>query len=312
MAVQAGPNTIDRTDIHTHFAGDDYDNETRSTLNDSTERLGELAYVMLYKSANPRWKHECIVFAKTNLHLLPGYEAAYPKDAGNAQPTQTSNSDAETRPGHAVQGNSDAVQHDGDTSRANGAPTEDVKEVSQYHGETGQATTQRMTLAQAQESVQAADDCKVTKSPSDPASPTLESSKPPLTAHESKPVAAFQQGRDTFKFVGWYILGHVDFLKPRSPELLKMLDQKWSVTDRSGKKREKTRGAEEWEKSLGHRWAVIQMARMEEQPASPIIKHVDGDAQPKHTLQHGHGVHRQGHGEDDVNETSKEQITEKS
>ena len=64
-------------EIYTHFAGAEYSETTRSTLNNSIEHPEELAYVMLFPDANPRWKSDQIIFAKTNIEFLPGYEEAY-------------------------------------------------------------------------------------------------------------------------------------------------------------------------------------------------------------------------------------------
>ena len=279
LAVSAGPSTIDRRDVHTHFTDQKYDDGSRSTLNDSVGRPGRLAYIMLFAGANPRWKSDCVIFAKTNLNLLPGYEAAYSKCVDEYHSTETQKSGAEVPANDTAKEDSDATNHNDDALNDDKAATKDVNQPIQGHSDTAQAVSQRITLAQAQEESGFLNEgSKTTDINSDDASHSAEPPKLRSQLQESEPVAVFEQkGRDTFRFAGWFTLGRVDFLQPRSQEVVKMLDQKWSSADRYGKKREKTRGAEEWEKSLKHRWAVIQMARMKQQPASPVVEHIDRD-----------------------------------
>lgn len=71
------PNALALEEIHIHFSGLLYAAASRSTLNDSSERQKQLAYVMLFSGANPRWDSEHILFAKTNIDFLPGYEEAF-------------------------------------------------------------------------------------------------------------------------------------------------------------------------------------------------------------------------------------------
>lgn len=57
----------------------------------------------------------------------------------------------------------------------------------------------------------------------------------------SAPIAIFQQGLPLeFEFKGWYTVARLDFLEPRTPELIRMLEQKWQkriAADRSPKSR---------------------------------------------------------------------------
>lgn len=55
-------------EVHSHYGGT---LETRSTLNNSASRPGQLVYVMLFSAANPRWRESRTIFCKTNLELLP-------------------------------------------------------------------------------------------------------------------------------------------------------------------------------------------------------------------------------------------------
>jgi len=85
----------------------------------------------------------------------------------------------------------------------------------------------------------------------------------------SSPVAVFEQIRGghssgNFKFSGWYRIVLTDFLEPRTQELATMLEQKWQVKGRNGELKHRVRDPKDWETSLGHRWAVVKLARDEE------------------------------------------------
>ncbi|KAL9110529.1 MAG: hypothetical protein Q9227_004887 [Pyrenula ochraceoflavens] len=83
------------------------------------------------------------------------------------------------------------------------------------------------------------------------------------------PVPVFAQHRGVnkatrnFRFLGRYHVSQVDILEPQSEDLVRMLKQKWSVTDRRGYARAKERDEEAWRRSLGTRWAVIKFERAE-------------------------------------------------
>ena len=46
-----------------------------STLHSSNTKPYELVYILLFRNANPRWESDQIIFAKTNIDILPGYSA---------------------------------------------------------------------------------------------------------------------------------------------------------------------------------------------------------------------------------------------
>ncbi|KAL8728740.1 MAG: hypothetical protein Q9181_005241 [Wetmoreana brouardii] len=58
-------------------------------------------------------------------------------------------------------------------------------------------------------------------------------------------------------FKGWYHIQSVTYLEPKSPELIKMLDGKFTP---AGKKR----SPEAWEQSLGMRWGVVEFVPLGE------------------------------------------------
>jgi hypothetical protein len=49
------------------------------THHDSAQTPGELAFVILYLGANPRWDSEGIIFTKSSLELLPQELAEQPQ-----------------------------------------------------------------------------------------------------------------------------------------------------------------------------------------------------------------------------------------
>ena len=73
-----------------------------------------------------------------------------------------------------------------------------------------------------------------------------------ITAKPLNPIAVFKQvaGRNHtrgFKFDGWYNVDRVEFQKLNSPELVRMLEQKWARKDRNGKTYIPARKGAEWE-----------------------------------------------------------------
>ena len=61
-------------EIATHYNNDQLGVASKaSTLHSSASKPHELVYVLLFRNANPRWESDQIIFAKTNIDLLPGY-----------------------------------------------------------------------------------------------------------------------------------------------------------------------------------------------------------------------------------------------
>ncbi|KAI9723867.1 MAG: hypothetical protein M1828_003986 [Chrysothrix sp. TS-e1954] len=79
---------------------------------------------------------------------------------------------------------------------------------------------------------------------------------------EKSPIAIFNQvrkGPRTIKFTGWYEIAKLDRLQPKSPELIRMLEQKWMVKDRYGNVKSRQRDGKAWDESLRHEWVVLKM-----------------------------------------------------
>ena len=197
------PDLLAIEDIHIHFAGLDYLVGSRSTLNDSIlpagPGLGKLAYIMLFKDANPRWEQDRIIFAKTNISFLPGFE-----QASNGVLKQRDESSGQCK--------------DGKNSTLQG------------HAEDQTCGSYDVDV--------------------------------PIDA---SPIPAFveQPRKQTFLLAGWFRLEKISFLRPRSPELARMLAQKWDLRDKRGRTRNVRRDKEAWGRSLSVPWAVIKMTKVE-------------------------------------------------
>lgn len=91
-----------------------------------------------------------------------------------------------------------------------------------------------------------------------------------MAPRTTQPIAIFkQQPRASrtsrcFKFQGWHKVENIDFLQPKSDELIRMLEQKWSTADRDGAMKPKTRSAYAWKDALEHEWAVIKLVAVED------------------------------------------------
>ncbi|KAK4507550.1 hypothetical protein PRZ48_001285 [Zasmidium cellare] len=99
------------------------------------------------------------------------------------------------------------------------------------------------------------------------------------------PIAVFKHARKGqvgrfLRFDGWYQIDRLAFLNPGSPELVKMLEKKWTKTDRFGNARPQERSEEKWKESLSHRWAVLKLRKdkvAEKELGVPKIERLDLD-----------------------------------
>ncbi|ETI24399.1 hypothetical protein G647_03768 [Cladophialophora carrionii CBS 160.54] len=198
------------------------------TLHDSAATPGVLAYVLLFKDANPRWETDGIIYTKSSLELLPAQPAIGANnaaasasgldvkvgDSNDPLPAQLSN----TRPGEA---------HAPEAIKENHIPTAiDASDVV-----SGANTKERHAIAVFSQV-----------------------RRPPYDADSTK--------MRTFRFTGYFNIAKLQLLQPHSPELLRMLEQKWTLTNpRTGQVRHRQRDAKGWEESLKLRWAVIKFEK---------------------------------------------------
>ncbi|KAF2089456.1 hypothetical protein K490DRAFT_63591 [Saccharata proteae CBS 121410] len=87
----------------------------------------------------------------------------------------------------------------------------------------------------------------------------------PETVESMKPVAVFEQKgfshRSGLEFLGYYRIAALQFLEAKSEELIRMLEQKWSLKDARGRDRKIERDESSWYSSLSRRWAVIKLEK---------------------------------------------------
>ena len=192
-----------------------YGRSTRkTTLHDSAKKPDELAYIILFHNSNPRWFKERIIFAKTNLNLLPG------------------------------------------------------------HGQSDENTVTEVSSQESQPSSSPPNKSNNARSQAGPTGPII-----PVYLETSKKSRSQSAESRSFVFHGYFRLARVDFLKPQSPALVRMLEQKWEVQHGWKAGQTKQRIAEAWAESLRHEWAVVQMGTIPkgEVPGDPEIRRVEGD-----------------------------------
>ncbi|KAL8817279.1 MAG: hypothetical protein Q9191_008177 [Dirinaria sp. TL-2023a] len=87
---------------------------------------------------------------------------------------------------------------------------------------------------------------------------------PVLAEHDSP------QKPQRFRFVGYFRILNLDFLKPHSSELIRMLDQKWTTTTKDSSTEQanaqgytKRRNPDRWAESLGQEWAVLKLEEID-------------------------------------------------
>ena len=245
-----------------------------STLHDSAKTPGELAYVVLYRNANPRWYGDKIIYVKTKIWLLPGYGAF--KGGGNAG------------------------------ERLGGAIGSEETALSGTVKAGAVAANERGTSVRLSEGV--GNSTSAGEGPgTGPASSETEAAANEQKQSSESQIAIFMEVSNNrhnprkFIFHGYYHITNVDFLKPNSPELKSMLEQKWtassgpsapsranalsrdnaenasqwkSAQEGVGLARTKQRNPEAWAESLRHAWAVVKFGtvRKEDVPVDPEIK----------------------------------------
>ncbi|KAK4899687.1 hypothetical protein LTR27_002953 [Elasticomyces elasticus] len=218
-------------------------NELKSrTLHDSAATPGQLAYLLLFEGANPRWESDKIVFTKSGLDMLPPAtdDQLSAQSKGDSKlAIETFNEDDSIASNGSRKG-SDAT--DGiERHNINNDDRRDPDGSDQQRTSIGDhsATEHDNTASQVH------------------------------NGDASAPVAVFKQTRGrgmrrSFQFDGFYYGLHIAYLEPHSPELVRMLEQKWSRIDRHGKVVMSERDHASWQESLGLRWAVVKFARHEE------------------------------------------------
>lgn len=85
------------------------------------------------------------------------------------------------------------------------------------------------------------------------------------------------QSRARFTFLGYFDLMKMQVLEPNTPELTRMLEQKWTKINKWGQSRQIQRDADSWKKSLSYRWAVLKFKKSTVQLEPPKIEVTTND-----------------------------------
>lgn len=203
--------------------GERHTSDTLSrTLHDSSASPGRLAYVFLFNQANPRWESDHIIYTKSNLDLLPAELAGKVQ----ASPDDAAGFGTSPQPKAAAGDAVDLAENGEATQKAvlDGGRTESGASLALNQGEIRKGTAGPIAVFKQ--------------------------------VHRSK-----ERRAHAFKFEGWFKIERLAFLEPQSPELIRMLQQKWQKTDRSGNVVQKKRDEKGWQESLSQRWAVIKFAK---------------------------------------------------
>lgn len=297
------PSTALFADIHNYYwpsqSNDCNDNSSQaslptvvnhSTLNGSAKHRDQLQYIMLFKDANPRWASDGIIFVKSRLDLLPGYEKA--KDAispgGTSKESSASNMtcndsriDGEETPGIAAidsQG-CDEKRKVSNTMGVNDEVDARKEESSEDQGKiTDDIQMQQPALIHSKlhnstapcSSHQDNDRDNITNTKDDEevsVAATHNSSSPDLSQYDTSAIAIYEQAEKRqdglFRFAGYYKITNLQYLPPQSADLYRMLEQKFTTLDRFGRPKQRIRSAASWNASMSLMWAVIKMERHE-------------------------------------------------
>jgi hypothetical protein len=260
--------TFPLADIHNHYwdpqsEGNGPSTSSSGTLNSSAQDPDKLKYIVLFHDANPRWQSHSIIFVKSKLHILPGGERFRDDllpEAGGTRTEQSGKSEDEKEDGC----------HDGEpiTDEAgaltNEAPSEKLPGKGSQVSDELQVSEDQHSGKERQEYVEKGKSLEeIEKRRGGSSEPPY---SPDLSLYDNSPIAVFEQPRGggrggPFSFAGYHKIASLEYLAPHSRELFQLLEQKFTLTDRRGRVRQKQRSEESWRGSLKHRWAVIQMER---------------------------------------------------
>lgn len=274
-------------DIHDHYwdpenQGKRLSNSLRRTLNASAQEPDRLDYIVLFRDANPRWESHGVIFAKSNLHILPGGERFREEQLKEAEAVHARDPAAESGWGRkdSAHGSQDltgeaCIPTDEAPSKKMPVAETQVSDESQHPKEQHPENEIRGKGAQGEFSGETGNKRGLIDVNTNPDPEPEPPYSPDLSLYPPNPIAVFEQvsgagGRASrassarFRFAGYHRIASLEYLPPHSRELFQLLEQKWTKTDSRGRLRQAQRKAELWKGSLKHRWAVIQMERDQE------------------------------------------------
>ncbi|KAI5266494.1 hypothetical protein E4T47_08260 [Aureobasidium subglaciale] len=164
----------------------------KHTLNASVSQPDKLKFVLLNKSATKNWRQHQIVYAKTNLHLLPGFDLPYPEDE---ELELEYDYDSDYSMTHLIDLRSRAISR----------------------------TSMRVEVSSASSTA--------STPPSSVGSDKSSSMETTTEANDFPPIAMFAKVKSLdqkrpFRFLGTYELAEVEFFAPGTIELMEMLDER--------------------------------------------------------------------------------------
>ncbi|KAI5205037.1 hypothetical protein E4T39_03158 [Aureobasidium subglaciale] len=164
----------------------------KHTLNASGDQPGKLKFVLLNKSASRNWSRHQVIHAKTNLHLLPGYDLPYP--------------DAEDE--------DLALEYDSSYS---------ITDLIDFRDRTVSRASMRVEVSSASSAA--------STPPSSIGSEKGSSGETTTEANDFPPISLFAKveslgPKRAFKFLGTFELAEIEFFAPNTVELMEMLDER--------------------------------------------------------------------------------------
>ena len=289
--------TFPLADIHNHYwdpqsEGNGPSTSSSGTLNSSAQDPDKLKYIVLFHAANPRWQSHGIIFVKSKLYILPGGERFRddPLSVGGGTHLEPSGKNehqmsASIHDGETLEEEADVLANEVPSERSlvkenqvskesQVSEEQDFGKIRQEHDEKEKPSEEIETKTRA-----STEPNEPTGTPSNDQAHDPETKdnrnhepdpdppySPDLSPHETGPIAVFEQPRGggrggPFSFAGYHKIASLEYLAPHSRELVQLLEQKFTLTDRRGRVRQKQRSEESWRGSLKHRWAVIQMEK---------------------------------------------------
>lgn len=206
-----------------------------STLNNSVGHEDELGYIILFPDANPRWESDCIIYAKSNMELLPGMEGLVQRgwtDGGGLK--KFKGGKPMDRGRHWRDNKNEATN---DQAAAGESATEQAKSGAvEDAGKNSTTTTMPQPSTDAESTAQAP--MKPTHHPlvdyDDEDSEAAPTQPPPhdsmFDVIDHRMIPVFQQVNRSYRsveFIGYYQMKKVSYLRPRSRALIKMLELKF-------------------------------------------------------------------------------------
>ena len=235
------PGTYTLDEIRSHFG----DTSRHCTLHDTVSRHGELSHIILFGKARLRWESDQVIFAHTNIDFLPGYREFKTSLEAKAR---SSNGGFGVKGKSASAGNAAARPRHGSPAGSAGrggekqaGTSESTRWGSIYHGLTKNV---KQSVA-----VNSKD-------------------------RSEKVIAVFAEHSRTkdprnFVFTGYFRIQAIEFLKPGTAELIRMLKRKSPDPPRGSSSQKRQHHAARESEGWKREWAVIKLDKVEEEDVQP-------------------------------------------